>query len=515
MAQDAYLTDNPESADIARQRKLAEMLTLQAFQQPQGGLVSGHYVAPSWTQQLAPLVSGLAGQQMNKKLDEKQLAYAQLLRQKGIEESAQILAAKNPQEQYAIALSGVSPVSQNMAQILQKKLMEGPKWEKAEMPQPDGSVKHGWVNYNSPDVKGSFVEGGTKPSYTPLEGAKFQYETGMQPPGVQITPLQNAPAQNVPVKLPQQTAPVSNAPVQTSNANIPTLIHPSNGALMPPADVKSYADRNTNGDIAAAINILVNRQGFGIKQNAPVQNAPIMSNALRNQPNQSALMSAQVVNQPITSSGNAVPVSAMNAPGMSPKDRSEANKQIYTEAEKQRQTDLKGLPNAIEQAQNAIKTVDQMIGDARLNDKGEIVYETYDPVSKKWVKSTKEEHGGFGQYVGLGVPYLSNIHGTDTASFRTLYESLKGQAFLDAFQKLKGSGQITEIEGQKATDALLKLNNAQNEKDFIKYAREFQENLQRGMELSKYKAGVSKEYKSPVNQPVLRWNPQTNSWVQQ
>jgi hypothetical protein len=459
MAQDAYLNDinNPESAEISRQRKIAEMLTLKAFEQPQGNLVSGRYVAPSFTQQIAPLISGIAGQAMNSKLDTKQQAYAQLLRQKGIEESAQILAAKNPQEQYAIALSGVSPVSQNMAQILQKKLMEGPKWEKADLPQPDGSVKHGWVNYNSPDVKGSFVEGGTKPSYTPMEGAKFQYETGMQPPGTQITPPQNAP-----------TRPLSNTPIQGAPVS-----------------------------------------------NALVQNAPAMSNALRNQPNQSLLMSAQAVNQPLTSTGNAVPVSAMNAPGMSPKDKSEANKQIYIESEKQRQTDLKALPNAMEQAQNAIKTVDQMIGDARLNDKGEIVYETYDPVSKKFVKSTKEPHGGFEQYVGLGVPYLSNIHGTDTASFRTLYESLKGQAFLDAFQRLKGAGQITEIEGQKATDALLKLNNSQNEKDFVKYAREFQENLQRGMELAKNKAGVSKDYRNPVNQPVLRWDPKTNNWVQQ
>jgi hypothetical protein len=62
---------------------------------------------------------------------------------------------------------------------------------------------------------------------------------------------------------------------------------------------------------------------------------------------------------------------------------------------------------------------------------------------------------------------------------------------------------------------LLKLNNAQSEKDFVKYAREFQENLQKGMDLAKNKAGVSKDYKSPVGNPALRWNPQTNSWVNQ
>ena len=43
---------------------------------------------------------------------------------------------------------------------------------------------------------------------------------------------------------------------------IPTLIHPSNGSTMKPEDVKGYADRNTNGDIPAALDILKRRQGF-------------------------------------------------------------------------------------------------------------------------------------------------------------------------------------------------------------------------------------------------------------
>jgi hypothetical protein len=115
MAQDAYLTDqallaqNPEAADLSRQRKLAEMLTLKAFEQPQGGLVSGHYVAPSWTQQLAPLVSGIAGQTMNKQLDEKQLALAEALRGKQQEVMQAYANAKTPQEKFAIGTSEYAP----------------------------------------------------------------------------------------------------------------------------------------------------------------------------------------------------------------------------------------------------------------------------------------------------------------------------------------------------------------------------------------------------------------------
>jgi hypothetical protein len=92
MMADAYLTDqsllaqNPEALDLSRQRKLADMLTSQMFNQPQGNMVSGYYVKPSWTQQLAPLASGIAGQAMNAKLDEKQLALAEALRAKKSEE---------------------------------------------------------------------------------------------------------------------------------------------------------------------------------------------------------------------------------------------------------------------------------------------------------------------------------------------------------------------------------------------------------------------------------------------
>lgn len=48
--------------DISAQRKLAEQLRNQGAEQQQGQMVSGHYVAPSWSQQLAKVLqSGLGG----------------------------------------------------------------------------------------------------------------------------------------------------------------------------------------------------------------------------------------------------------------------------------------------------------------------------------------------------------------------------------------------------------------------------------------------------------------------
>lgn len=86
MANPAFLTDqsvlqsSPEVLGLDRERKLAELLTVGAFDQPQGQMVSGQYIAPSWTQQLAPLVRGLVGQNMSKNVDAKQQKLAEALR---------------------------------------------------------------------------------------------------------------------------------------------------------------------------------------------------------------------------------------------------------------------------------------------------------------------------------------------------------------------------------------------------------------------------------------------------
>jgi hypothetical protein len=458
LTEQQLLSQDPEILGLQRQRALANLLTGQAFNAPQGQVISGRYVKPSGLQQALPMINAAIGTASNANLDTKSQEMAQRLREEGITEAQAITEAqkKGNTAAYIQALRGRTPVSQGMATVLQKQLLEGPEWKEAKLPQADGSELHGWVNVKSQNPLATFVQGATKPAYTPMEGAKYQYETGMQPPSYQTGQPNRFVQPNTPI---MQNAPMQGTPVQGS----------------------------------------------------PVQPSLPMSNRVGTQ---AMPMSNQVGNQPISATGNTVPVSAMNRPGMSPKDLSEANKQIYAKTEEQRQADLRSLPGALEQAKSAISTVNDMIGDARLDDKGEIVYQKYDPVSKKWVEG-KQPHAGFENFVGATYFPKSYFPGTDSASFEPLYKAIKGEAFLQAFERLKGGGQITEVEGQKATEALLKLDKAQNEKDFIKYAREFQENLQRGMELAKNKAGVSKEYRSPVGQPALRWNPQTNSWVNQ
>ena len=58
------------------------------------------------------------------------------------------------------------------------------------------------------------------------------------------------------------------------------------------------------------------------------------------------------------------------------------------------------------------------------------------------------------------------VAGTDAADFRSVLDQLGGSAFLQAFESLKGGGQITEVEGKKATDAIARLQRSQSDKEF-------------------------------------------------
>ena len=66
---------------------------------------------------------------------------------------------------------------------------------------------------------------------------------------------------------------------------------------------------------------------------------------------------------------------------------------------------------------------------------------------------------------GLVTQYLGPLAPEATRA-RSRIEQLQGQAFLQAFASLKGGGQITEIEGRKAEQAIARLNTAQRPDDF-------------------------------------------------
>lgn len=104
-----FLEQDPEVLGLQRQRQLANLLTGQAFNQPQGQVISGHYVAPSALQQALPMINAAIGGLTNANLDTKQQELAAALRGKQMEVANQYATAKTPQERLAAAMSPYAP----------------------------------------------------------------------------------------------------------------------------------------------------------------------------------------------------------------------------------------------------------------------------------------------------------------------------------------------------------------------------------------------------------------------
>jgi hypothetical protein len=75
-----FLGTDPEVLGLQRQRALANLLTGQAFNAPQGQMISGRYVKPSGLQQALPMINAAIGGLTNANLDTKQTELAAALR---------------------------------------------------------------------------------------------------------------------------------------------------------------------------------------------------------------------------------------------------------------------------------------------------------------------------------------------------------------------------------------------------------------------------------------------------
>jgi len=133
-----------QQQQILRQQKMAEMLMQQGMQQPQGQMVSGHYVAPSIFQNLAGLANTYVGQRGIEKSDQAQIDLAKAIRAQHTDELNQFnqLLPKNPMEAYSFAAQAYNPKLQEigMKKMLPQEfdLSEG---QKRYMTMPDGTVK--------------------------------------------------------------------------------------------------------------------------------------------------------------------------------------------------------------------------------------------------------------------------------------------------------------------------------------------------------------------------------------
>lgn len=117
-----------------------------------------------------------------------------------------------------------------------------------------------------------------------------------------------------------------------------------------------------------------------------------------------------------------------------------------------------------------------------------------------------ENHPGFSSAVGIegNIPEWMIPAGTQPANFLSLLEQIQGQAFLQAFESLKGGGQITEIEGKKATQAITRLSRRLDEEEFKKAIGEIREVIQTGLERARRGISLSGER---MNEPATASQP--------
>ena len=101
---------------------------------------------------------------------------------------------------------------------------------------------------------------------------------------------------------------------------------------------------------------------------------------------------------------------------------------------------------------------------------------------------------------GTMIPFTDKtpVKGSSAANFMAKFEQLQGKQFLQAFETLKGGGQITEKEGEIATQAISSMRLATSEKEFNKEARNLKEVIRKGVE--RQKQGIT------ANQPSQSQN---------
>lgn len=124
----------------------------------------------------------------------------------------------------------------------------------------------------------------------------------------------------------------------------------------------------------------------------------------------------------------------------------------------------------------------------------------------------------------LADPNLSSVSGVEsylpdmaigtfspaTLGLRRRVEQLKGSAFLEAYNGLRGGGQITEVEGKKAEQALARLDTAQTDQDFVTALKDFQDAVRTGYAKLAARAGGNAPPITGVPPQVRRrYNPAT------
>jgi hypothetical protein len=212
-----------EQQRLTRQQQLAGAL-MQNNQQPQGQMISGRFVAPSFFQNLQPVANMLTGAYLANKSDEGAQKTAQALRDFYKQEAQGFAKAikENPEEAYITYSSAYNPA---IAKTATERMTRGPKWEKAEKLDAKGNTIYGVMDMAASSPESTFRAYGTgKLAVSPAEAARLNWE-GIPYGGGSVS---NAGSSVVaPTVMPMNNAPVGTSPIIRNNAPAQVSIAPN------------------------------------------------------------------------------------------------------------------------------------------------------------------------------------------------------------------------------------------------------------------------------------------------
>jgi len=111
------------------------------------------------------------------------------------------------------------------------------------------------------------------------------------------------------------------------------------------------------------------------------------------------------------------------------------------------------------------------------------------------------------QVIGVGALLnpLAKLPGAPAQKTKGDIDRLAGKVFLQAYASLRGAQGITDIEGEKATQAIANLNKLQNTEDFIASLTELENVLKKELGVVQGIAGKGKK-------PIRKYNPVTGEF---
>lgn len=386
-----------EQERIRSMRNYARMLQDQSFQAPQGEMVSGIYVAPSWTQHLANALKGYMGGRLQNQAGQAEKANEEARSEATRRSLAEFLrnAQGAPENAPGDGMGPVQPARQ------------------PDMRQAYGSL----LNAPSPQLQQMGLQGLSQIPEMEARAAERQQDREMR------------------VAAQQEQIKARAEQLQLAHQQRMEMLQAQNASR----EQMAQAQRDFMREMAA-----MRQQAGGGAQPyyQPVQTAQGVF----------AFNARTGKVEPVMGAGGQPIVGAAADPALQGAIAG-AKSSASTEGKATAQRKIEA-PQVIAQGEETIRLVDDLL-----------------------------KAPGFKQAVGgsrlLGV---QKIPGTSAKDFDVRLDQLKGQQFLQAFESLKGSGQITEIEGKKATDAIARMDAAGSEAEFTKAAREFQSVIRQGVE---------------------------------